>query len=104
MKGRKEGLEARTRTLPCRVLVSDPTDVEAIDRYGSPLPDLPVGAPKSLLRGMFVDVQVEVKTNQPCFCSVRGPAAQWGCLGCKKQVSGDSSATTYSGVSRQGYF
>ena len=60
-----KGLEARTRTLPCRVLVSDPTDVEAIDRYGSPLPDLPVGAPKSLLRGMFVDVQVEVKTNQP---------------------------------------
>ena len=60
-----KGLEARTRTLPCRVLVSDPTDVEAVDRYGSPLPDLPVGAPKSLLRGMFVDVQVEVKTNQP---------------------------------------
>ena len=60
-----KGLEARTRTLPCRVLVSDPTDVEALDRYGSPLPDLPVGAPKSLLRGMFVDVQVEVKTNQP---------------------------------------
>ena len=60
-----KGLEARTRTLPCRVLVSDPTDVEALDRYGSPLPDLPVGAPKSLLRGMFVDVQVEVETNQP---------------------------------------
>ena len=60
-----KGLEARTRTLPCRVLVSEPTDVEAIDRYGSPLPDLPLGAPKSLLRGMFVDVQVEVETNQP---------------------------------------
>jgi len=45
--------------------VSDPTDVEAIDRYGSVLPDLPPGAPKSLLRGMFVDVQVEVETNQP---------------------------------------
>ncbi len=60
-----KGLESRTRTLPCRVLVSDPTDVEAIDRYGAALPDLPLGAPKSLLRGMFVDVQVEVETNQP---------------------------------------
>ncbi len=60
-----KGLESRTRTLPCRVLVSDPTDVESIDRYGAPLPDLPPGAPKSLLRGMFVDVQVEVETNQP---------------------------------------
>ena len=60
-----KGLESRTRTLPCRVLVSDPTDVKAIDRYGAALPDLPLGAPKSLLRGMFVDVQVEVETNQP---------------------------------------
>ena len=60
-----KGLESRTRTLPCRVLVSDPTEVEAIDRYGSALPDLPLGAPRSLLRGMFVDVQVEVETNQP---------------------------------------
>ena len=60
-----KGLEARTRTLPCRVLVSDPTGVEAIDRYGSALPNLPLGAPKSLLRGMFVDVQVEVETDQP---------------------------------------
>ena len=53
------------RSLPCRVLVSDPTGVEAIDRYGSALPNLPLGAPKSLLRGMFVDVQVEVETDQP---------------------------------------
>ena len=62
-----KGLEARTRTLPCRVLVSDPTGVEAIDRYGSALPNLPLGAPKSLLRGMFVDVQVEVETDRRSF-------------------------------------
>ena len=48
-----KGLEARTRTLPCRVLVSDPTGVEAIDRYGSALPNLPLGAPKSLLGSLF---------------------------------------------------
>jgi hypothetical protein len=59
-----KGLEERTRTLPCRVLIAEPTVVEAIDRYGSPLPELPAGAPKSLLRGMFVDVQVEVQTRQ----------------------------------------
>ena len=59
-----KGLEERTRTLPCRVLVAEPTVVEAIDRYGSTLPELPAGAPKSLLRGMFVDVQVEVQTRQ----------------------------------------
>jgi multidrug efflux pump subunit AcrA (membrane-fusion protein) len=59
-----KGLEERTRTLPCRVLIAEPTVVEAIDRYGSPLQELPAGAPKSLLRGMFVDVQVEVQTRQ----------------------------------------
>lgn len=58
-----KGIDERTRTLPCRVLVSDPTKVEAIDRYGVALPDLPAGAPRSLLRGMFVDVSVSIKTD-----------------------------------------
>ncbi len=58
-----KGIDERTRTLPCRVLVSDPTKVEALDRYGAALPDLPAGTPLSLLRGMFVDVSVSVKTD-----------------------------------------
>jgi multidrug efflux pump subunit AcrA (membrane-fusion protein) len=55
------GLDARTRTLPCRVLVPDPGSVTALDRYGQPLPQLPLGSPTSLLRGMFVQVEVLVE-------------------------------------------
>jgi multidrug efflux pump subunit AcrA (membrane-fusion protein) len=54
------GLDEKTRTLPCRVLVSDPRSVTALDRYGAPLSELPLGAPQSLLRGMFVEVRVHV--------------------------------------------
>lgn len=54
------GLDERTRTLPCRVLVADPRGVKALDRYGAALPQLPAGAPRSLLRGMFVEVRVHV--------------------------------------------
>lgn len=54
------GLDERTRTLPCRVIVADPTAVRAVDRYGVPLESLPPGSPRSLLRGMFVEVQVHV--------------------------------------------
>jgi biotin carboxyl carrier protein len=60
-----KGIDERTRTLPCRVLVADPAAVEALDRYGAALPELPAGAPLSLLRGMFVDVRVQVETDQP---------------------------------------
>lgn len=54
------GLDEKTRTLPCRVLVGDPRAVTALDRYGAPLSALPLGAPQSLLRGMFVEVRVHV--------------------------------------------
>jgi len=54
------GLDEKTRTLPCRVLVSDPRDVTALDRYGAALSAMPPGAPQSLLRGMFVEVRVHV--------------------------------------------
>ena len=54
------GLDEKTRTLPCRVLVGDPRAVTALDRYGAPLSRLPLGAPQSLLRGMFVEVRVHV--------------------------------------------
>ena len=59
------GLDEKTRTLPCRVVVRDPRDVKAIDRYGAPRPELPAGAPRSLLRGMFVGVRVHVRTTEP---------------------------------------
>lgn len=54
------GIDEKTRTLPCRVIVPEPTAVVALDRYGAPMPDLPSGAPGSLLRGMFVEVRVKV--------------------------------------------
>lgn len=54
------GLDEKTRTLPCRVLVKEPRGVKAVDRYGARMPQLPPGAPRSLLRGMFVQVRVHV--------------------------------------------
>lgn len=54
------GIDEKTRTLPCRVIVPEPTKVRAIDRYGAAMPRLPPGAPGSLLRGMFVEVRVKV--------------------------------------------
>lgn len=59
------GLDEKTRTLPCRVLVANPADVKAIDRYGATMATLPPEAPRSLLRGMFVDVRVQVDVPQP---------------------------------------
>lgn len=56
------GLDEKTRTLPCRVLVERPRDVVAIDSYGAAMPKPPPGSPKSLLRGMFVEVRVHVDT------------------------------------------
>lgn len=63
MLSRQEGggLDARTRTLPCRVLVPNPAGVTALDRYGEPMAQLPPGSPTSLLRGMFVQVEVLVE-------------------------------------------
>ena len=58
------GLDEKTRTLPCRVLVPDPTAVRAIDAYGAFMPELPAEAPRSLLRGMFVQIRVHVDSVQ----------------------------------------
>ncbi len=55
------GLDEKTRALPCRVIVADPQGVKALDRYGVAMPHLPPGAPRSLLRGMFVEVRVHVE-------------------------------------------
>lgn len=58
------GLDEKTRTLPCRVLVRDPRAVKAIDRYGAAMQKLPTGAPRSLIRGMFVQVRVHADTTE----------------------------------------
>jgi len=55
------GLDEKTRTLPCRVIVHNPAAVQAIDRYGAAMPELPPGAPRTLMRGMFVQVRVHVE-------------------------------------------
>ena len=59
------GLDEKTRTLTCRVRVPEPTKVRALDRYGAVLPALPADAPRSLLRGMFVQVWLHVDVPQP---------------------------------------
>lgn len=59
------GLDEKTRTLPCRVLVRDPDKVRAIDRYGVAMARPPAAAPRSLLRGMFVQVHVHVAASEP---------------------------------------
>jgi multidrug efflux pump subunit AcrA (membrane-fusion protein) len=58
------GLDEKTRTLPCRVLVKEPEAVKALDRYGARMPQPPLGAPRSLLRGMFVQVRVHVNSPE----------------------------------------
>ena len=45
--------------------VPEPTKLRALDRYGAALPVLPPEAPRSLLRGMFVEVWLHVNVPQP---------------------------------------
>lgn len=59
------GLDEKTRTLPCRVIVSEPAAVRALDRYGAAMPSLPASAPRTLMRGMFVQVHVHVDSPEP---------------------------------------
>ena len=59
------GLDEKTRTLPCRVIVPRPDQVRAMDRYGAALPVPPPAAPRSLFRGMFVQVLLHVDTPEP---------------------------------------
>ncbi len=58
------GLDEKTRTLPCRVIIREPGRVRALDRYGAAKPQAPPGAPRSLLRGMFVQVHVHVDSPE----------------------------------------
>lgn len=51
------GLNERTRTVPCRVLVTEPTAGKAIDQGRDAL----TNAPPALARGMFVSVEIKSK-------------------------------------------
>ena len=54
------GLDERTRTIPCRLLVENPTDV----RVRNQSPGLrEVAKPPALVRGMFVTVEIDTGTN-----------------------------------------
>jgi multidrug efflux pump subunit AcrA (membrane-fusion protein) len=44
------------------VIVAEPTQVRALDRYGAALENPPAGSPRSLMRGMFVQVRVHVES------------------------------------------
>lgn len=55
------GLDDRTRTVPCRVLVTEPQAVSL--KEGSP--DLPVAAPPALMRGMYVKVELHTTPSEP---------------------------------------
>ncbi len=64
------GLDERTRTVPCRILVPDPTAVRlrrtlSVDDSGTREDSKPLaGGPTALIRGMFVNVHIKVPTNK----------------------------------------
>lgn len=52
------GLDEKTRTMPCRVLVPNPRDVRCLDRQTSAAP---IAGPPALVRGMYVSVKLHTK-------------------------------------------
>ena len=52
------GLDPRTRTVPCRIVVADPSDVRISHAEASE--GSPAGGPRVLVRGMFVTVNLVV--------------------------------------------
>ncbi len=57
------GIDPKTRTVPCRVVVTDPTNVVAVDENRKPLLDssLQAAGPRALLRGMYLDVEIQCR-------------------------------------------
>jgi len=57
------GIDAKTRTVPCRVVVGNPTAVTAVDKNRQPLndPSLQAGGPRALLRGMYLDIEIKCR-------------------------------------------
>ncbi len=56
------GVDERTRTVPCRVLVSNPREVRVRTLAGEPAPS-PIGPP-ALVRGMYVTLRVQTQANE----------------------------------------
>jgi len=62
------GLDGQTRTVPCRVLVEEPSVIRVAD--ASPLAALSAGPP-ALVRGMFVKVTIYVSPRSSLLCLPR---------------------------------
>lgn len=56
------GLDRRTRTVPCRILVSDPTAVWSVTSNGVKTPA--AGGPPALVRGMFVKTIITIPRSE----------------------------------------
>jgi multidrug efflux pump subunit AcrA (membrane-fusion protein) len=56
------GMDERTRTIPCRVVVDEPRQVHAVDTATGKTAPNAVGPP-ALVRGMYVTVQVHARPN-----------------------------------------
>jgi multidrug efflux pump subunit AcrA (membrane-fusion protein) len=54
------GLDETTRTVPCRVVVANPTEARSGDRSESPAESSSNDCPPALVRGMFVSVKIHV--------------------------------------------
>jgi hypothetical protein len=52
------GLDEKTRTVPCRVVVADPRQVQSVDQSGTPTSAAGVPA---LVRGMYVSVAIHAR-------------------------------------------
>jgi hypothetical protein len=61
------GIDERTRTVPCRVVVPEPREVQRLDANGGGSPAV---GPQALVRGMFVRLRIHV---QPDAALVRVP-------------------------------
>jgi multidrug efflux pump subunit AcrA (membrane-fusion protein) len=57
------GLDERTRTVPCRVVVENPRHVGLVDSDGLAAHSPTVSGPPALVRGMFVSVRIEAFPN-----------------------------------------
>lgn len=59
------GLDERTRTVPCRVVVANPREVYTVGEDGRERPA--EGGPPALVRGMYVDVEIAVTPKSRLF-------------------------------------
>ncbi len=67
-KGRLErfegiGLDEKTRTIPCRIIVENPREVTILNQDGDKKNK--ITGPPALLRGMYVDITIHVKPETP---------------------------------------